>query len=402
MTPLLGSMGSASAKGFRVGQLAIPPLTPTSVAYSAISTSAVSISWTLPAGSTGSQVRIYVNGVLNQTTATNATSATVSGLSENTQYSFYVQALRQGLTSTVSNTVQRYTLPNSIQSGITITDIAANDGNFNSNSPNDVLVSWTNNHTLPVNLYLNGQFKTTVSAGNTSGRVTGVPSVITSTITARYANPDNVEGGVASNTIAPAMKPPVNATFSSTDTSTITVNWTNRDLTSDTYVLVNSVGTEQLLSQQTSANGSYTVTGLSAGQATGISIIYRKYNPDTDTTTENSIYTNIISKPATHTTTCSAWSTSGCSVMPGCFRITWVPNNVYFKTEIWQGIGAGARSLWFTINQQPTFNYVQVQNVNAVPQVTYTITTRHTNSGLGYTSLVIGDMSNVATVLVGN
>jgi chitodextrinase len=75
-----------------IGQDTTPPTAPTNLSTTSVTSSSVALRWTAATDDVGVVVyQLYVNGVLSRTMTT--LSATVTGLSANTSYTFTVTAL---------------------------------------------------------------------------------------------------------------------------------------------------------------------------------------------------------------------------------------------------------------------------------------------------------------------
>jgi len=416
MTPFLSSFGGGSVRGFgRILSLGTPPGIPTALQVQSQDTdsnnaASTTLLWQLPATATGAQAEIYVNGVLNTTTSANATTATITGLTGNVQYSYYVVALRSGLRSSASSTTAQYTAPRTISGGITLTSIVPSGGAI----PNRVTVSWTNTENLSVQLLVNGVLNTTISAGNTSGVVSGVPSVTENYISARYVNQDGWVGNITQTPITVQMYGAENLASTSTNTSTINFTWTNRDLTSNTYLYTSYTDSYLLLPQQTTANGSYTLTGLSAGHYTGALIRYSKYDPvyDADQTADSN-YMTTVSKPNPPTPTLLALGHVVISGYSNIISVRWTNSSPYAQTRVYRGYaynpwtGTAATEpeayLWYTSTgiqgQGVDFANNQItDSTGGSAQLTYRIKLQHIMTGFSGTPT--SDLSSEISALM--
>ena len=420
MSPFLTTLGGGSARGFGRGKLIVslgtPPGIPTALQVQSQNTdsnnaASTTLLWQLPATATGAQVEIYVNGVLNTTTSANATTATITGLTGNVQYSYYVVALRSGLRSSASSTTAQYTAPRVISGGITLTPSVPSGGDI----PNRVTVSWTNTENLSVQLLVNGVLNTTISAGNTSGVVSGVPSVTQNYISARYVNQDGWVGNPTQTPITVQMYGAQNLASTSTNTSTINFTWTNRDLTSNAYLYTAYTDSYLLLPQQTTVNGSYALTGLSAGQLTGATIRYSKYDPVNEyDQTADSNYMTAVSKPNPPTPTLLALNHVVVSGYSNIISVRWTNSSPYPQTRVYRGYaynpwtGTAATEpeayLWYTstgAQGQTGVDFANNQITDSTggnAQLTYRIKLQHIMTG--YSGTPISDMSSEISALM--
>lgn len=212
------------------------PTAPTNLSVTSSNTNSVSLSWTASTDNIGvTGYNIYVNGTLHSTVT--GTTATVSGLSSGTTYSFYVIAKdASNNLSPQSNTVQ----------GTTTTDTQAPTAPANlavtGTSNNSVSLSWTastdNVGVTGYNIYLNGTFHSTVTG--TSATVSGLnPSTTYSfyVVAADAANNLSAQSNTAQGTTT--ATPPAGTNCGTEDFSTIPANannyttrtWTNNGIT---------------------------------------------------------------------------------------------------------------------------------------------------------------------------
>jgi len=101
-----------------------PPGAPTSYHTTAVNDVSTSVAWTAGTDHFGSGLKynIFLNGSFRQTTAVGATSATITGLKSNTNYSSYVVASDgAGNASKPSSTIAWTTATTSVPSGSTVT-----------------------------------------------------------------------------------------------------------------------------------------------------------------------------------------------------------------------------------------------------------------------------------------
>ncbi len=95
MSPLLGSFGGASSRGFRGFRLLGPTGSPSSLSVNATSSSATYLAWSN--GDATSSTQIYRNGNLLSTVGPGITTFSDSGLSSGTYYSYYVRHIKNGI-----------------------------------------------------------------------------------------------------------------------------------------------------------------------------------------------------------------------------------------------------------------------------------------------------------------
>lgn len=108
MSPLLGSFGGASSRGFRGFRLLGPTGSPSSLSVNATNSSGTFLVWSN--GDATSSTQIYRNGNLLSTVGPGITTFSDSGLSSGTYYSYYVRHIKNGILSlSTSNTFAVYT-----------------------------------------------------------------------------------------------------------------------------------------------------------------------------------------------------------------------------------------------------------------------------------------------------
>ncbi len=108
MSPLLGSFGGASSRGFRGFKLLGPTGSPSSLYVNATSSSGTYLTWSN--GDATSSTQIYRNGSLVITVSPGTNTYSDSGLASGTYYSYYVRHIKNGIPSlSNSNTYAVYT-----------------------------------------------------------------------------------------------------------------------------------------------------------------------------------------------------------------------------------------------------------------------------------------------------
>ncbi len=159
----------------------IAPTNPTNLAASNISFASLTLNWTASTDNIGvTAYDVYMNGLLRTTVTT--TTALITGLNSNSNYSFYVKAKDlAGNVSSNSNTISPLTLPfidsspPTIPSSITNSALTSTSFTINwSNSSDNIGVTG-------YEVYLNGLLTTTVST--TSATITGLTPITTYSIT---------------------------------------------------------------------------------------------------------------------------------------------------------------------------------------------------------------------------
>lgn len=163
------------------------PTTPTNVTLNNISLNAITVSWTASTDNIGvTGYNVYLDGIL--TTQTTNTSATITDLNTNTNYSFTVVAKdlinnRSTASSAVNGSTLQDTQAPSIPENVTISNIT--DSSFK--------VSWsasTDNNTVNgYEVFVNGNLNTTTEA--LSHTVSGLAASTTYSIEILAKDPDN-------------------------------------------------------------------------------------------------------------------------------------------------------------------------------------------------------------------
>jgi len=168
------------------------PTSPTNLAVSNIATTSLTLSWTASADNIGvTAYEVYMDGILKTTVTT--TTALITGLAYNTNYSFFIKAKDlAGNSSTNSSIINATTLqffdiipptsPSNItNSGKTTTTLTINWSN-----------SWDNVGVSAYEVYVNGLLNTTVTT--TSATITGLTGLTTYSI---YIKAKDAAGNVS-------------------------------------------------------------------------------------------------------------------------------------------------------------------------------------------------------------
>lgn len=256
----------------------IPPTAPTNLSVSGTTSSTVSLSWSAASDNVAvTSYEIYMNGVLKTSVSSSNLTATITGLSASTTYSFYVIAKDAAVNSSpASNTANGTTT-------VVIPDnqipTAPTNLTFTGSSSSTVSLSWTastdNIGVTSYDIYMNSTFKTTVSG--TTAIVNGLTPVTTYSfyVVAKDAAgnssvPSNSVNGtttIISSSCTNESFETIPATASSYGTQTWTgdsgLNWTATDARTDQTLNTKAILVRNgSLSASTSADGigSLTVT----------------------------------------------------------------------------------------------------------------------------------------------
>ncbi len=156
------------------------PTAPTNLIANNPTTNSIDISWTAATDNIGvTEYQIYLNGTLHSTVNGNTTSATISGLTPNTTYEFYIKAKDSaGNTSAASNTTSETTLENNTGGGTgecgieDFENIPSNSSSYQTNTWTNNGITWTATHS-----------RTDQSINNRAITIKGNGSLSSSTIT---------------------------------------------------------------------------------------------------------------------------------------------------------------------------------------------------------------------------
>ncbi|QVY65543.1 endonuclease [Polaribacter sp. Q13] len=138
------------------------PSKPTNVVLSNTTLTSIDVSWSASTDNIGvTQYQVYVNDVLTKQTAT-ATTVSITGLETNTSYNFKVIAKDLINKSEASDTITGKTLvdsmPPSVPTNVTITDITDSSFNVNWSASSD------NNEVAGYDIFVNDNFTATTTA----------------------------------------------------------------------------------------------------------------------------------------------------------------------------------------------------------------------------------------------
>lgn len=249
----------------------IAPTAPTNLSVSSTTSNTVALSWSASTDNIAvTSYEIYMNGVLKTSVSSSNLTATITGLSASTTYSFYViakdAAVNSSLASNTTNGTTTVVIPdNQIPT-------APTNLTFTGSSSSTVSLSWTassdNIGVTSYDIYMNSTFKTTVSG--TTAIVNGLTPVTTYSFYVKAKDaagnssvPSNSVNGtttIISSSCANESFETIPATASSYGTQTWTgesgLNWTatdaRTDLTLNTKAILVRNGS---LSASTSADG---------------------------------------------------------------------------------------------------------------------------------------------------
>lgn len=256
----------------------VAPTAATNLAVTGTTSSTVSLSWSAASDNVAvTSYEIYMNGVLKTSVSSSNLTATITGLSASTTYSFYVIAKDAAVNSSpASNTANGTTT-------VVIPDnqipTAPTNLTFTGSSSSTVSLSWTastdNIGVTSYDIYMNSTFKTTVSG--TTAIVNGLTPVTTYSFYVKANDaagnssvPSNSVNGtttIISSSCANESFETIPATASSYGTQTWTgdsgLNWTATDARTDQTLNTKAILVRNgSLSASTSADGigSLTVT----------------------------------------------------------------------------------------------------------------------------------------------
>lgn len=218
------------------------PSTPSNLVLNSTTAGSANLSWTPSTDNIGvSYYKIFVNGNFNSNSPTQ--TATVSGLSQGTEYSFYVVAVdAAGNNSLPSNTV----------TGTTLTDNEAPTAPTNLNvlsvGTNNIAVQWTaatdNNEVTSYDIFVNG-----VMYGSTSATTTNIANLEPTTAYSVYVVAKDAAGNISpvSNTVTATTQsigancgdenfdsiPASSSTYSTYNWTSKGISWTSEDSRTD-------------------------------------------------------------------------------------------------------------------------------------------------------------------------
>jgi subtilase family serine protease len=276
LIPYLASYGSTDSTGGGTTTTITKPIVPTNFSAQAISTSQISLSWSVSSGATGYDVYELKNGqaVLISSLGSSATSFTVGSLSAGTTYSFQVAAYNS-VSSTATGWIQATT------SEPTITVSVPTSVNVIASSDTVAHVSW--NATAGATGYIVFEWNgiqavqvASVGANSTSVNISGQsPGSTEYFYVTSFNATSSASSGWASIVMPtpPAVAPPANLTASATSANTGTLSWSASGGATG-YVIYYWNGFQAvLLGTVDSSATSVAIQGLTAGSTTYFAVV---------------------------------------------------------------------------------------------------------------------------------
>jgi RHS repeat-associated protein len=253
---------------------------PSGLSVTGTTTTTASLSWTASTGNV-SGYAVYENGSATPvvTTTGTGTTATVTGLSPSTRYTFTVAAIgASGTAGSQSSSVTATTnmLPPAAPTGLTVT--ATTDAS--------VSLSWTapSGTVSGYNVYENGSSSPVTSSTTTSVSVTGLSASMTYSFTVEATNAggsSTPSAPVSATTAPPPPAAPTGLTVTGTTSSSVSLSWTapsgpvsGYDVYEITETIIGPV--EEQLASFPGTGTTATVTGLS--KSTSYTLNVAAYN----------------------------------------------------------------------------------------------------------------------------
>jgi len=216
-----------------------PAAAPTALVNNSSTTSSITISFTI--GDATAETEVYRDDALITTLATTVATYTDTGRSANASHAYKVRHKKDGLFSSFLGPQTFESVPNAPTSPSATAD-----------SDVQITVTWTDAHSLPVNLYRDAVYVTQIAAGTQTYVDTGrtantLYSYILRHVNNTWESADATTSATTDNTDGPDA-PPSGLSVTAAASVTWALAWTNGDATAETEVwkdgaLVTTVGT---------------------------------------------------------------------------------------------------------------------------------------------------------------